>query len=223
MGSGFATVAAEDGIVARSADVNGFTVAELRFAPGYVQPEFEPELPYLALVLEGNLEKSFRLRTMHLDRACAVTMPSGAGHGARFGSKGARIVIVRPKRESSPAARSLDRVVESSHGLQRRRGRVRCRMQVQYDIRAAQGVEGELAHTDLEEVGGIEQPGQIVEDVLGIRAGVGADAGHRQAGGLGPRAHDGQVLADEGVQERRLADVGRAGERDVAAMGHASI
>ena len=116
MGAGFATVAAEDGIVARSADVNGFTVAELRFAPGYVQPEFEPELPYLALVLEGNLEKSFRLRTMHLDRACAVTMPSGAGHGARFGSKGARIVIVRPKRESSPAARSLDRVVELRDG-----------------------------------------------------------------------------------------------------------
>jgi AraC family transcriptional regulator len=116
MGAGFATVAAEEGVLSRSADVNGFTVAELRFAPGYVQPEFEPELPYLALVLEGGLEKTFRLRTMHLARASAVTMPAGAEHGARFGSNGARIIIVRPKRESSPAARCLDRLLELRDG-----------------------------------------------------------------------------------------------------------
>jgi AraC family transcriptional regulator len=112
MEAGFATLAEEEGILSRSADVNGFTVAELRFPPGYVQPDFEPELSYLALVLDGNLEKSFRLRTMQLGRACALTMPAGAWHGARFGSHGARIVIVRPKSESSPAARGLDRLVE---------------------------------------------------------------------------------------------------------------
>jgi len=116
VGAGFATVTEEEGIFSTTADVNGFTVAELRFPPGYVQPEFEPELPYLALVLEGGLEKSFRLRTMHLGRACAVTMPAGAQHGARFGSNGARIIIVRPKRESSPAARCLDRLLELRDG-----------------------------------------------------------------------------------------------------------
>ena len=64
------------------------------------------------------------------------------------------------------------------------------------------------------QVAGIEQAGQIVEDVLGVA--LGAEAGHRQAGGLGLGAHDGEVLADEGVEERGLADVGGAGEGDVA-------
>ena len=116
MGAGFATVAAEEGILSRSADVNGFTVTELRFAPGYVQPEFEPELPYLAVVLEGGLEKSFRLRTMPLRQACGVTMPAGAEHGARFSSNGARIIVVRPRCESSPAVRCLDRLSELRDG-----------------------------------------------------------------------------------------------------------
>jgi hypothetical protein len=38
----------------------GFTVSELQFPAGYVQDPFGPELPYLALVLQGGLEKSFR-------------------------------------------------------------------------------------------------------------------------------------------------------------------
>jgi len=112
MGAGFATLVEEEGVLCRSADVNGFTLAELRFPPGYVQFAFEPELPYLALVLDGSLEKSFRLRTIYLDRASALTMPAGAWHGARFGSKGARIVIVRAKNGSSPAAGCLNRLVE---------------------------------------------------------------------------------------------------------------
>jgi AraC family transcriptional regulator len=112
MRAGFATVREEEGVLVTSADVNGFTLAELRFPAGYVQGEFEPELPYLALVLDGALEKSFRLRTMQLDRACAVTMPAGATHGARFGSKGARIVIVKPKNAPDPVTRCLERLSE---------------------------------------------------------------------------------------------------------------
>ena len=68
-----------------SREVNGFTLSELRFPPSYVQVAFDPELPYLALVLDGSLEKSFRRRTMRLDRASGVTMPAGAWHGARSG------------------------------------------------------------------------------------------------------------------------------------------
>ncbi len=118
MSAGFATVTEDGGVLVTSADVNGFTLAELRFPPDYVHGEFEPELPYLALVLDGALEKSFRLRTMQLDRACGVTMPAGATHGARFGSKGARIVIVKPKSASNPVDGCLDRLVElRGHGL----------------------------------------------------------------------------------------------------------
>lgn len=112
MGTAFATVVEEEGVLCRSADVNGFSLAELRFPPNYVQGALEPELPYLALVLDGSLEKSFPRRLISLDRACAVTMPAGALHGARFGSKGARIVIVKPKAPAGPAAASLTRLVE---------------------------------------------------------------------------------------------------------------
>ena len=108
----FATVTETDGVGMTYADVNGFTVGELRFPPDYVQAEFEPERPYLALVVEGAVEKSFPLRTMHLSQACAVTMPAGARHSARFARDGARIVIIRAKDGSSAVAGRLERLTE---------------------------------------------------------------------------------------------------------------
>jgi AraC family transcriptional regulator len=112
VGEGFATVTEDDGVVLASADVNGFMLAELRFPPGYIQDEFEPELPYIALVLDGALEKTFPFRTMHLRRGSGLTMPAGAAHSAHFGPEGARIVIVRPRNASSPVADYLDRLVD---------------------------------------------------------------------------------------------------------------
>ena len=82
MSAGFATTALDDGVFVRSADVNGFSLAELRFPPGYVQGPFEPELPYLAIVLDGALEKTFLARTVNLTTARGLTMPAGATHGA---------------------------------------------------------------------------------------------------------------------------------------------
>ena len=110
MGAGFATVATVGGVRSISADVNGFTVAELRFPAGYVQDEFEPVMPYLALVLDGSLEKSFSGRTISLDRACGLTMPAGARHAARFGPRGARIAIVKLRDGSWPIDGCLDRL-----------------------------------------------------------------------------------------------------------------
>ena len=60
-----------------------------------------------------------------------------------------------------------------------------------------------------------------MEDVLCVAPG--AEPGHGQAGSLGPRTHDGQVLTDEGIEERGLPDVGRAGEGDVAGAGHGGM
>jgi AraC family transcriptional regulator len=111
MGTGFASVTESEGVLMASADVNGFTVGELRFPPGYVQADFEPELPYIAVVLDGSLRKSFRRQTISLGRADGVTMPAGAAHGARFGSDGARIVIVKANSPSSLVADHLDRLV----------------------------------------------------------------------------------------------------------------
>jgi AraC-like DNA-binding protein len=108
----FATVAEEDGVSVTSAEVNGFTLSELRFPRSYVQAPFEPDLPYLAVVLEGGLVKSFPRRALELRRASAVAIPQGATHGARFGSAGARILIVRPRNASDPVAGCFDRIAE---------------------------------------------------------------------------------------------------------------
>ena len=94
--TGFASVDEWEGVAVRSAEVNGFTVAELRFPSGYVQAPFEPDLPYLAVVIGGALEKSFG-GGLQLGSGAALTMPAGATHGARFGPDGARIVIVKAR------------------------------------------------------------------------------------------------------------------------------
>jgi AraC family transcriptional regulator len=112
MGMGFGTVTEEEGISVTSAEVNGFTLSELRFPKSYVQPPFEPELPYVAVVLEGALVKSFPRQSLELGRANAVTIPVGATHGALFGSDGARILIVKPRSASEPVAGCFDRVAE---------------------------------------------------------------------------------------------------------------
>jgi AraC family transcriptional regulator len=112
----FGTVMEEDGIRVRSAEVDGFTLAELRFPSGYVQPRFDPVLPYLAFVLEGTLVKSFRSRTLSLAPANGLTMPLGATHGARFGRSGARIVIVKPNDVTSRVAQYFDRLTELRGG-----------------------------------------------------------------------------------------------------------
>jgi AraC family transcriptional regulator len=114
MTEAFASVTEEEGVLVRSADVDGLTLAELRFPSDYVQEEFVPDLPYLALVLDGGLEKSFRFRTMQLNKTCALTMPVTAAHAAHFGPKGARIVIVKPQHASSHLGGSLDRLVQLS-------------------------------------------------------------------------------------------------------------
>jgi AraC family transcriptional regulator len=116
MSAGFATVTEEEGVRVTAADVEGCRVAELRFPPDHVQPPFEPELPYLAVVLEGLVVKSFPARAMRLARSGGVTMPASATHGARFGPQGARIAIVKPRDPAGSLAACLDRLVELRAG-----------------------------------------------------------------------------------------------------------
>jgi hypothetical protein len=56
--------------------------------------------------------KSFPRRALELGRSNAVAIPVGATHGARFGSDGARILIVRSHSPSDPVAGCFDRVAE---------------------------------------------------------------------------------------------------------------
>ena len=112
MGMGFAAVTDDGGVLVTSADVNGFILSELRFPPDYRQEGFEPLLPYLALVLDGSMVKSFRARTMDFGRGSAFTMPSGLWHSARFGATGSTIMIVRPRTASTPLTDAFERLVE---------------------------------------------------------------------------------------------------------------
>jgi AraC family transcriptional regulator len=112
MGVGFAAVEQEDGVLVTWADVNGFTVRELRFPRDYLQEAFEPERPYLALVLDGNMVKSFRAKTMDFAGGSAFTMPAGLWHGARFGPAGSTVVIIRPNSDATPLTDAFRRLVE---------------------------------------------------------------------------------------------------------------
>ena len=96
---------------------------------------------------------------------------------------------------------------------------VACRDDEEHDVdvleRAVDGVLhplGQLVHRALE-------PGQVDEDelvVLGVR-----DAVDPAAGRIGDRGGDRDLLADQRVHERRLADVRAAGDGDEARL-HAS-
>jgi hypothetical protein len=90
---------------------------------------------------------------------------------------------------------------------------------VQHHVSSSEAFVRRREHAGLQGVGGVEQTREIVKDVLGV--GVGAETDDREPGRLRFGAHDGQVLADERVEQARLADVGCAGEGDVAAEGHA--
>jgi AraC family transcriptional regulator len=108
----FATASEEDGVGVTSAEVGRLALSELRFPRLYDQLPFEPQLPYLAIVLEGVLVKSFRGRSLELGPACALTMPAGATHGARFGLDGARILIVAPRHAGERISGCFDRLLE---------------------------------------------------------------------------------------------------------------
>lgn len=103
----------EDGISVTEAVLGAIGVAELRFPPRYAQARFDPERGYLAVVLEGDLRKSFPGRTLGLAAGSAATIPADAAHAASFGLGGARILIVRPPREPLEAGPELLRGVEA--------------------------------------------------------------------------------------------------------------
>src|SRR4051812_43815184 len=107
---------------------------------------------------------------------------------------------------------------EADEGLERRGRRVGGRMEMEHDIHAAERLQSELPHPHLHQVRGVEEPREIVEDVLGVA--FGAEPDDRQPRRLRSRAHDRQVLSYQGVEQRGFPHVRRTGEGDVAASGH---
>jgi len=101
----------EDGVLVTETALGAVGVVELRFPPRYAQARFQPEHGYLAVVLDGNLDKAFPSRTLELAADSAATIPAGAAHAAAFGDGGARILIVKPPTDADGTARMLLRSV----------------------------------------------------------------------------------------------------------------
>ncbi len=90
----------EDGIRVTETTLGATCVAELRFPPRYAQARLDPEHGYLAIVLDGDLQKTFASRTLGLGTGTATTIPAAAAHTASFGARGARVLVVRPPSEA---------------------------------------------------------------------------------------------------------------------------
>jgi hypothetical protein len=86
------------------------------------------------------------------------------------------------------------------------------------DVGIAKGLECGGAHDVLQRNGGFEQSGGVDEDDL--RVVEGQYAGDAIAGGLGPRARDGELLADEAVEQRGLPDVRLSDDGDETGASH---
>ena len=112
MATRFANVTEDDGVLVTSAEVNGLVLSELRFPSDYLEAASEAERPYLALVLEGGMVKSFRAKTMTFGGGSAFTMPAGLWHGARFGPIGSTVMKIRPSSDSTPLTAAFRRLVE---------------------------------------------------------------------------------------------------------------
>ena len=107
MDVGWATTSVEEGVGVRGAAVGGIEVTELRYPPGYRQLPYDPERGYLAVVLDGRLEKGFAGGPVSLSAGNVATIPASAVHTADFGEEGARVVVVKPLGAEEPACGRL--------------------------------------------------------------------------------------------------------------------
>jgi AraC family transcriptional regulator len=100
----------EDGVRVTEAAHGSVAVVEMRFPPAYVQGRFAPPNGYLAIVLDGALHKEFRNATHALTAGTAATIPAEATHAARFGDRGARVLVLKPSDAGGPYGELLRRV-----------------------------------------------------------------------------------------------------------------
>jgi AraC family transcriptional regulator len=85
-----------EGARAVKAVVGQFGLQRLRFQAGHKIPWFEPEWGYLAVVLDGAMQKTFSTTTWSLARDSFATLPSGAGHSTTFGVKPTHVLAIYP-------------------------------------------------------------------------------------------------------------------------------
>jgi AraC family transcriptional regulator len=121
------TEVSRNGAHAVKAAVGGFDLQRLRFPAAHTIPWFEPSSGYIAVVLDGALEKRFTGSAWSLARDSLATLPEGAAHSTEFGARPTNVLTISPRRSedgilftrflrdrrqlSAPAAAALGRRV----------------------------------------------------------------------------------------------------------------
>jgi len=91
------------GAHAVQAVVGGIGVQRLHFPAAHRIPWFEPDHGYIAVVLDGTMQKRFSTATWSLSRGSFVTLPAGAGHSTDFGVAPTSVLAIYPcSDESTP-------------------------------------------------------------------------------------------------------------------------
>jgi AraC family transcriptional regulator len=90
-----------NGARAVKAVVGEFGLQRLQFAAGHTIPWFEPQFGYLAIVLDGEMQKTFSSATWSLARDSFATLPRGAGHSTAFGARTTQVITLYPATEES--------------------------------------------------------------------------------------------------------------------------
>jgi AraC family transcriptional regulator len=78
-----------------------FALQKLRFPAGHRISWFEPEWGYLALLLDGAMQKRFSRDTWSLVRDGLATLPAGAGHYTDFGVKPTHVLTIYPRTDEA--------------------------------------------------------------------------------------------------------------------------
>jgi AraC family transcriptional regulator len=84
-----------DGVRALRATLGEHEATLLRFPAGFRLPAFDIDRPYFAVVLDGDLVKTFARSSCTLGRDCVVTLPRNANHATDFGARPTTIVAIR--------------------------------------------------------------------------------------------------------------------------------
>jgi AraC family transcriptional regulator len=83
------------GARATKAEVGPFELQLLTFAPSHRIEPFDVERPYLVVVLEGSVAKSFGRLRWTLSQNSFATVPVGAIHSSDFGAAGTKVLAIR--------------------------------------------------------------------------------------------------------------------------------
>jgi len=92
-----------EGARATRAEVGPFEIQLLTFAPNHSIAPYEVERPYLVVVLDGGVAKSFGRQRWSLARDSLATVPVGGVHTSEFAPRPTTVLAVRSRdREETP-------------------------------------------------------------------------------------------------------------------------